>query len=82
MIIHGDCFEHLSKINSNSIDLIITDPPYLIAHIGPGGNKYKHFDTTESFTMGDLQSFVKEWYRVLTPGGTLICWFDLCSIDD
>lgn len=76
-----DGLEQLKEVESESVRLVLTDPPYLIAHIGPGGNKYKHFDTTESFTMGDLQSFVKEWYRVLTPGGTLICWFDVFKFE-
>jgi len=27
-IIHGDCFEEMKKLDSNSIDLVLTDPPY------------------------------------------------------
>ena len=76
-----DGLEQLKEVESESVRLVLTDPPYLIAHIGPGGGKYKHFDTTESFTLSDLQSFVKEWYRVLTPGGTLICWFDVFKFE-
>ena len=30
-IINGDCFEELKKIQSNSVDLILTDPPYIIS---------------------------------------------------
>ena len=29
-IIHGDCLEELKKLKDNSIDLIVTDPPYNI----------------------------------------------------
>lgn len=29
-IIHGDCFEELDKIQSKSVDCVITDPPYSI----------------------------------------------------
>ena len=76
-----DGLEQLKEVESESVRLVLTDPPYLIAHIGPGGKKYEHFDTTESFTLSDLQSFVKEWYRVLTPGGTLICWFDVFKFE-
>ena len=28
VVYHGDCFEILPKIKSNSVDLVITDPPY------------------------------------------------------
>ena len=27
-IIHGDCVEILEKISENSIDLVVTSPPY------------------------------------------------------
>lgn len=29
-LIHGDCLEVMKDIRDNSIDLIVTDPPYLI----------------------------------------------------
>ena len=29
MIINGNCLEELKKLPDNSIDLILTDPPYL-----------------------------------------------------
>jgi DNA modification methylase len=72
-----DGLEQLATVEDNSVRLVLTDPPYLIAHIGPTGKAYEHFDTEESFTMDQLEKFVKEWYRVLTPGGTVICWFDV-----
>jgi DNA modification methylase len=31
MIINGDCVEEIKKIGDNTIDLIITDPPYFIS---------------------------------------------------
>ena len=31
-VILGDCFENLSKIEDNSIDLIAIDPPYEISY--------------------------------------------------
>jgi DNA modification methylase len=72
-----DGLEQLAEVPDNSIRLVLTDPPYLIAHIGPTGKAYEHFDTEDSFTMDQLEKFVKEWYRVLAPGGTVICWFDV-----
>jgi len=72
-----DSLEQLRELPSESVRLVLTDPPYLIAHIGPGGKAYEHFDTEDTFTMEDLEQYVKEWYRVLVPGGTVICWFDL-----
>jgi len=76
-----DGLEQLAEVEDNSVRLVLTDPPYLIAHIGPTGKAYEHFDTEESFTMDTLGKFVKEWYRVLQPGGTLICWFDVFKFE-
>ena len=33
MIIHGDSFEELKKLNDNSIDSLVTDPPYGLSNI-------------------------------------------------
>lgn len=33
-IIHGDCFDVLKDIPDNSIDLILTDPPYGLKFMG------------------------------------------------
>ena len=71
-----DSLEQLKTVPDESVRLVLTDPPYLIASIGPTGKAYEHFDTEESFTMEQLEEYVKEWYRVLVPGGTLICWMD------
>ena len=76
-----DGLEQLKEVESESVKLVLTDPPYLIPHIKTVGSKSEHFNTTESFSLSDLQSFVKEWYRVLTPGGTLICWFDVFKFE-
>jgi len=72
-----DGLQQLKEVADNSVRLVLTDPPYLIAHIGPTGKAYEHFDTEDSFTMNQLEEFVKEWFRVLVPGGTVVCWFDI-----
>ena len=76
-----DGLDLLKEVPDESVRLVLTDPPYLISHIGPTGKAYEHFDTEDSFTMGDLEKFVKEWFRVLQPGGTLICWFDIFKFE-
>ena len=77
-----DGLAQLKEVASESVRLVLTDPPYLIAHIGPTGKAYEHFDTEESFTMEQLEEYVKEWYRVLVPGGTLVCWFDTFKLGE
>lgn len=71
----------LDELEDNSVQLVLTDPPYMISKIGSGGYKYDHFDTEEVFNKETLGRFVKEWARVLKPGGTLICWFDMFKME-
>ena len=35
-VVNGDCMNYLSQIPDNSIDLILTDPPYNIAQYSTG----------------------------------------------
>ena len=128
-----DGFQYLSTINDGSIDLILTDPPYIISKetgMNIHSNSVKHneennieFVKTEEewetykiengieddskksnyvkygtiygkkycvktdygdwdseFTMEILDNFIKEYYKKLRNGGTLIIFFDLWKI--
>ena len=33
-LIHGDCFDELKKLPDNSVDSIVTDPPYGLKFMG------------------------------------------------
>ena len=58
MLYNEDCFDRLKQIPDNSIDCIVTDPPY--------GINYKDWDKFEDFEEF-LTNFLKECYRVLKP---------------
>lgn len=90
MIILGDCLQELPKIESNSIDLIITDPPYLISRdsnfkqISDSTSKEMSTKYNISIDFGDWDKveldfnyLFKEWFRILKKGGTLIVFFDV-----
>ena len=60
-LIHGDCLEELKKLEENSIDSIVTDPPYGLEFMG------KEWDKGVPGV-----HFWQEMIRVLKPGGHLL----------
>ena len=123
----------LSTVPNNSVDLILTDPPYIISKESGMNelynklkgskkptaktekewemykdkhnvndtkehkNKYMKYGTIygtkycvrtdygkwdSSFTVEKLYQFIKEYYRTLRQGGTLILFFDLWKLSE
>ncbi len=66
-IIHGDCLKELPKIPDNSVDLIITDPPF---NIGKKYNSYADNKSKEEYLKW-CESWLAECIRVLKEGGAL-----------
>lgn len=74
-LICGDCLDTLKSLDDESIDLIVTDPPYKITARGHAGNSggmlrkkislqgqvFKHNDI-------DCEQYAPEFYRVLKDG--------------
>lgn len=60
---HGDCLDKMKEIEENSIDTIITDPPYGLSFMG------KKWD----YDVPSVEVF-KEMLRVAKPGATLMCF--------
>lgn len=66
-LFNGDCIDLLHEIPNESIDLVVTSPPYCI------GKAYENpHDDIQTFRRQHLDIF-PELYRVLKPGGSL-CW--------
>jgi len=63
MIINKDCLEHLKTMETNSVDAIVTDPPYGLSFMG------KHWDYDVP-----SQEIWEECLRVLKPGGYLLAF--------
>jgi site-specific DNA-methyltransferase (adenine-specific) len=57
----GDCLEKLKELDDNSVDSIVTDPPYGLAFMG------KHWDYDVP-----SQQIWEECMRVLKPGGHIL----------
>ena len=63
MIINGDSAKELKKFKDNSIDAVITDPPYSISFLGKEWDK----------NTGAIEIW-QECLRVLKPGGYLLAF--------
>ncbi len=87
-LIHGDFNEEVKLLEDNSIDLILTDPPYNISQSGKvtkQGSKIVNADfggadqwdnKNISDFINELNNWVKEWERVLRQGGAVISFCD------
>lgn len=81
MILLGDCLEHMRTMDANSVDAIVTDPPYGLTQARPGGRSEKTRGAVMGGFMGmkwdaDVPS-VEIWtecLRVLKPGGYLLAF--------
>lgn len=81
-IINDDCFSALKKIPDNSIDLILTDPPYNLAQYSTGNICFDwRADINNDLAEWDLvplnpKDLVDEFKRILSPKGNI---FIFCS---
>jgi DNA modification methylase len=88
---HLSCFDYLKTLKSDSIDLVVIDPPYEVSrdtNFAAGEETGRDVDRFRmSMDFGDwdnnftgLDVVIKECYRVLKKSGTLICFYDLWKI--
>lgn len=89
-IIKCDYRNFLREQHANSVDLVLTDPPYAISR-KTGFSKVKNGVERFAVSMDfgewdhkpiDLVSLCNESYRVLRRSGTVIIWYDLWKISD
>jgi site-specific DNA-methyltransferase (adenine-specific) len=69
-VILGDCIEELKKLDSNSVDLIVADPPYFKVI----GEKWDYQWRTEKEYVEWSLKWFSEASRVLRLGGTFYCF--------
>ena len=95
MFVNTDAESFLAKVPSGSVDLVITDPPYIISRktgfktIGEKGvprfavsmdfGKWDNQNISEHMTM--MKNVIAEYHRVLKNGGTCIVWYDIFKIE-
>ncbi|MEE3607560.1 DNA-methyltransferase [Avibacterium paragallinarum] len=69
----GNCLELIKDLADNSVDMILTDPPY---YVGMTSNGQKATFTELSMLKPFFEQLMSEWRRVLKPDGVLYCFTD------
>ncbi len=75
-IIQGDCVEVLQSIPSETVDLVLTDPPYGVRYRDRQGRSIANDDILDPV----LKAF-PEIYRVMKPDTFCICFYGWNRID-
>lgn len=86
-LLNKSCFNYLKTLKTESIDLVLIDPPYEISKPTgfANGGGVERFAVSMDFGEWDknfsgLDVVINEAYRVLKKGGTFICFYDLWKI--
>jgi hypothetical protein len=69
-LINDDCLSYLATLPDESIDLVVTDPPYYKIV----SDKWDHQWKVESEYLAWCRHWTEECVRVLKPGGCLYVW--------
>ena len=79
-LIHGDCIEEMKKMDSNSVDAIVCDPPYELGFMNKAWDKSGIANNVNVW---------KEALRILKPGGHMLAFSGtrtyhrmVCAIED
>lgn len=62
-VVHGDCIQVMRRMESASVDFLLTDPPYLVRYKSRTGQSIRN-DDNDAW----LKPAFAEMYRVLKPG--------------
>jgi DNA modification methylase len=75
-VIHGDCIEVMRRMPSASVDLVLTDPPYLVRYRSRDGQTIANDDRDEW-----LEPAFAEMYRLLKPGSFCLSFYGWNAAD-
>ncbi len=75
-VIHGDCIEVIGRMETGSVDMILTDPPYITRYRSRDGQTVRNDDNDRW-----LAPAFAEAYRVLKPGGFCVSFYGWTQTD-
>jgi adenine-specific DNA-methyltransferase len=75
-VIAGDCIEVMQEMPEASVDLILTDPPYLVGYQSRDGRSVANDNRSEW-----VMPAFRQMYRVLKPNRFLLCFYGWNKVD-
>lgn len=75
-IIHGDCVEVLKTLPAESVDFVLTDPPYFVRYRDRSGRTIQN-----DRSPGNLLKAFDDVYRVLKPDTLCVSFYGWQAID-
>ncbi len=76
VILRGDCIDVMRRMPSNSVDFILTDPPYLVNYCDRSGRSIQN-DANESW----LKPAMAEAYRLLKQDRVAVMFYGWTKVD-
>jgi site-specific DNA-methyltransferase (adenine-specific) len=73
-LLNGDCLKQMESLEAESVDCIITDPPYGV------GFKNNFYDDSEEAVLRAIPNWYKEWHRVLKKDSYLFIFVGVKTI--
>lgn len=83
-LLQGDCLELMKDIPDNSIDLIVTDPPYLIGYKTNYRKDKNHDFCSEILNDNNydcISNYIKECYRILKNNTAMYMFCNCDRVD-
>lgn len=77
-VIHGDCTEVLKSIASESVDFVLTDPPYFVAYRDRYGRRVQNDGADDT---AKVLSAFPEIYRVMKPDTLCVSFYGWQAVD-
>ena len=79
----GDCLEVMDNMDDESVDLVVTDPPYLIDYQSNRRKKEDRFDKIkndkDSYIL--IQKYLAECHRIMKDNTAIYCFCSWHNID-
>lgn len=76
-ILQGDCVEIMNRLPANSIDFILTDPPYLVNYRDRNGRTIQNDEKSDW-----LKPAMANAFRVLKQNRLMVCFYGWGKIDE